>query len=106
MNGDLQLNNKTKGGIIMEKDYLWCCAGCEKPDTDFWFNDDMEIECAEGIYGKPKVQDHQWAQSDAYGIYTGLYCNKCYNDPSIYTYKKDEYFDPSYAGECLEPEDY
>ena len=46
-----------------------------------------------------------WARTDAYGIYTGLYCSKCYDDPEKYTYRKDEYFDPAYAGERLE-EDY
>lgn len=44
-------------------------------------------------------------QLDAYGITTGIWCDKCYNDDSIYPYHKDEYFDPAYAGERLE-EDY
>tara|TARA_Y100000004_G_C8831976_1_gene376599 strand:+ start:143 stop:364 length:222 start_codon:yes stop_codon:yes gene_type:complete len=51
------------------------------------------------------IQYHMWARNDAYGIYTGLYCSKCYDDPTIYTYRKDEYFDEAYAGERLE-EDY
>jgi len=51
------------------------------------------------------IQYHMWARNDAYGIYTGLYCEKCYDNPEIYTYRKDEYFDEAYAGERLE-EDY
>jgi len=46
---------------------------------------------------------HMWARNDAYGIYTGLFCDKCYNNN--YPYKKDRYFDESYCGERLE-EDY
>ena len=49
---------------------------------------------------------HQWARTDAYGMYTGLYCHKCYKDTTKYTYRKDRYFDEGYAGERLEPEDY
>jgi len=42
---------------------------------------------------------------DAYGIYTGLYCDKCYDDPHKYTYRKDRYYDPAYAGERMEPDE-
>ena len=38
-------------------------------------------------------------------IYTGLYCDKCYDDSNIYTYRKDEYFDEGYAGEQLYPDE-
>ena len=43
---------------------------------------------------------HMWARSDAYGIYTGLFCDNCYDNN--YPYKKDRYFDESYCGERLE----
>jgi hypothetical protein len=46
-----------------------------------------------------------WARKDAYGIYTGLYCDTCYNS-NKYPYRKDEYYDPSFAGESLEEEEY
>ena len=46
-----------------------------------------------------------WARADAYGIYTGLYCDKCYDDPHKYTYRKDRYYDPAYAGERMEPDE-
>ena len=55
------------------------------------------------VYNAPKTSEHDWARADAYGIYTGLYCDKCYKDN--YPYRKDEYYDPAYAGERLE-EDY
>ena len=42
---------------------------------------------------------------DAHGITTGHWCDKCYDDPSKYTYRKDAYYDPAYAGERMEPED-
>ena len=85
-------------------EYLYHCAGCKKDDTDFPEKFD-DYEYGEPVYNAPSVKYHKWARNDAYGIYTGLYCSKCYNDPTIYTYRKDEYFDEAYAGERLE-EDY
>ena len=90
----------------MNRDYLYHCNGCHKadkeyPDKEIWSNE------MEGWYlprCKP-LEYHMWARSDAYGIYTGLYCDKCYKDSNIYTYRKDEYFDPAYAGERMEDED-
>ena len=75
----------------MDNDYLYHCKGCEKPDED-------------NIRVSP-IQYHMWARADAYGIYTGLFCDKCYDDPSKYTYRKDEYYDPAYAGENMEPDE-
>ena len=46
---------------------------------------------------------HAWARSDAYGIYTGIYCDDCYNS-NKYLYRKDSYHDPAYAGERLDYE--
>ena len=46
-----------------------------------------------------------WARFDAYGIYTGMFCDDCYEDDDKYGYKRDRYFDESYAGESLEPQD-
>lgn len=37
---------------------------------------------------------------DAYGIPTGFYCKDCYENN--YPYRKDRYYDESYAGESLE----
>ena len=75
----------------MDNDYLYQCRGCEKPDED-------------NIRVSP-IQYHMWARADVYGIYTGLYCDKCYDDPHKYTYRKDEYYDPAYAGENMEPDE-
>ena len=107
----------------MDKDYLYHCKGCEKPDKEY---PNKEIECDEcagrggvplddehcwkcdgyGIYTpRTSVEYHMWSRADAYGIYTGLYCDKCYDDPSKYTYRKDEYYDPAYAGERMEPDE-
>ena len=66
------------------------CQGCEKKADDGFNNGEL-------IY-------HYWARNDAYGLYTGLYCDKCYNG-SNYPYRKDEYYDPAYAGERMD-EDY
>lgn len=56
----------------------------------------------EGYDYKPSYSE--WARTDAYGIYTGVFCDKCY-DSDKYPYRKDEYFDPAFAGENLN-EDY
>ena len=42
-------------------------------------------------------------RSDSYGIFTGHYCEDCYQNN--YPYRKDRYFDPAYAGERMD-EDY
>ena len=90
----------------MDNDYLFHCRGCKKPDKEYPIPDyDIEEELQDKQIVVPRVTEHMWARVDAYGIYTGLYCDKCYDDPQKYTYKKDRYFDPAYAGERLE-EDY
>ena len=100
----------------MEK-YHINCRGCHKPDKDTligkeedcrWcdgsgtFEDEWCQEC-EGR-GKreyiPKTSEHYWARTDAYNIYTGLYCDDCYK--KNYPYKKDRYFDEGYCGERME----
>ena len=102
-------------------EYLYHCAGCEKPDKDY---PDKEVECYEClgeylnayvnesgecwkcngervIINTTQVKYHKWARNDAYGIYTGLYCDKCYKHN--YPYKKYRYHDESYCGERIEP---
>ena len=66
------------------------CQGCEKKADDGFNNGEL-------IY-------LYWARNDTYGLYTGLYCDKCYNSDK-YPYRKDEYYDPAYAGERMD-EDY
>ena len=53
------------------------------------------------------IGQHWWARYDAYGIFTGIYCDDCYNsgESDRYPYRKDEYHDPMYAGERLETDD-
>tara|TARA_R110002074_G_scaffold109465_7_gene236051 strand:+ start:1043 stop:1414 length:372 start_codon:yes stop_codon:yes gene_type:complete len=121
----------------LDRDYLYHCGGCGKPDKNY---PDKEIECDEpdcndgfvivskkaedgrwvedgmsecfkcdgkAIYRPrlPNLEYHEWARNDAYGLYTGLYCHKCYDDPTKYTYRKDRYHDEGYAGERMD-EDY
>ena len=42
------------------------CKGCES-------------KCSVG-YNAGELEYHHWARSDSYGIYTGLYCDKCYKN--------------------------
>ena len=88
----------------MDNNYLFHCRGCKKPDKEFPNRFD-DYEYGEPVYNTPKVSEHMWARADAYGIYTGLYCDKCYDDPHKYTYRKDRYYDPAYAGERMEPDE-
>ncbi len=56
-------------------DYIYVkCRGCETVHTDMKY--------------------------DSYGIETGNWCDECYNSDK-YPYRKDNYFDPAYAGESL-----
>tara|TARA_Y100001937_G_scaffold19066_1_gene26343 strand:+ start:2830 stop:3105 length:276 start_codon:yes stop_codon:yes gene_type:complete len=91
----------------MSKDYMFECRGCNKADKTYWYNDEEnpESDGEQYSHGYPTSKHHHWARQDAYGIYTGLYCTKCYHNPEIYTYHKHEYFDEAYAGERME-EDY
>ena len=84
----------------MDREYLYHCKGCQKADEEYPLKfDDYEVD--EPIYNAPKVEYHMWARNDAYGIYTGLYCDDCYKNN--YTYRKDRYHDEAYCGERLEP---
>ena len=89
-----------------DRDYLYHCGGCGKADENY---PDKEIQCEDtGEYYIPRcspLEYHEWARNDSYGLYTGLYCHKCYEDPTKYTYRKDRYFDEGYCGERME-EDY
>ena len=81
-------------------EYLYHCKGCQKADEEYPLKfDDYEVD--EPIYNAPKVEYHMWARNDAYGIYTGLYCDDCYKNN--YPYRKDRYHDESYCGERVEP---
>ena len=83
-------------------EYLYHCRGCQKADEEYPLNFD-DYEVAEPIYNAPKVEYHMWARNDAYGIYTGLYCDDCYKNN--YPYRTDRYHDEAYCGERLEAED-
>ncbi len=89
-------------------EYLYHCKGCQKDDTDFFYNEEGDIKASESLiefmgkdFSIPSVAYHKWARCDAYGIYTGLYCDACYTNN--YPYKKHRYHDEAYCGERLEP---
>jgi len=66
-----------------------------------WFWDKITYNCR----GCKEETDnkYEFERCDAYGIYTGLYCDNCYENN--YPYKKHRYHDEAYCGERLE-EDY
>ena len=86
----------------MDREYMFHCSGCHKPDKEFPLKFD-DYEYGEPVYNTPTVSLHDWARVDAYGIYTGLYCDKCYKDN--YPYRRDRYHDESYCGERLETDE-
>ena len=51
------------------------CQGCEK--TSAW--------------NTHNIVHHYWARNDFNGFFTGVYCDPCYEDPSKYPYRKDNY---------------
>jgi hypothetical protein len=60
----------------------------------------MEIPCRGCSTTKEEASVE--LRHDAYGIPTGYYCDDCYENN--YPYRKDKYYDESYAGECLDDE--
>ena len=83
----------------MDREYMFHCAGCKKPDKEFPMKFD-DYEYGEPIYNAPSLKYHMWSRNDAFGIYTGLYCDDCYKNN--YPYKRGRYFDEAYCGERLE----
>lgn len=54
------------------------CKGCQKEDDiSDWGN------------LRDAHKYHEWVRSDAHGIYTGVYCEHCYEHN--YPYRKDKY---------------
>lgn len=114
----------------MHSDYHINCSGCKKADKDTLIGKEEECQWCDGTgsihidedgnvftgqgegcaecYGSgkreyiPRASDHYWARADYYGIYTGIYCDGCYNSPDKYPYKKNNYYDPAYAGERMD----
>jgi len=62
------------------------CQGCGK---------EMEIP----FHCRPS--ESPWARRDHYGIYTGIYCDDCFESDK-YPYRRDDYYDPGYAGEYMD----
>lgn len=56
-------------------------------------------EIGGGFNRAEALKYHEWARSDAYGIFTGHYCDDCYENN--YPYRKDRY-DYEGAGERLD----
>lgn len=58
------------------------------PNDDFWIEEGTDY-----IYTKCKGCQtiHAYERHDYYGISTGHWCDKCFDDPSKYTYRKDRY---------------
>ena len=84
---------------------LWECSECGDTQGrhDMWLEGDLCGECYEmrpkcrGCQTKQEVSE----QTDAYGYSTGYWCDSCY-ESDRYPYRRDRYFDESYAGERLE----
>lgn len=51
------------------------CSGCKKESDG---------------YVHP-ITFHYWARTDYNGFFTGVYCDKCYNNQEKYPYRKDNY---------------
>ena len=62
----------------------------EEGDLEIICNGCKKSEVISGWNMRDAKKYHPWVRSDAYGIYTGIYCDKCYNS-DIYPYRKDKY---------------
>jgi hypothetical protein len=80
--------------VLKECERMW-------PDCEFYLEqgtDHIRTKCRHcGDVNAEERFDH-------YSITTGYWCDSCY-DSKAYPYRKDAYYDPSYANERLE-EDY
>jgi len=69
----------------------------------------MKTTCKGGcgkVLWTNKPSTSQWRRSDWHGIYTGCYCDDCYNSES-YPYRKDNYAESAmFEGETIYEEDY
>jgi hypothetical protein len=54
------------------------CRGCGKSEDISGWNSK-----------KDAIKYHEWSRADFYGIFTGIYCNECYENN--YPYRKDRY---------------
>ena len=74
----------------MDRPEMTYCRGC-KAETEMY---------------RP-IDHHYWARRDAYAIYTGIYCDDCYNsdDSDKYPYRKDSYGHDLEHGEHIWPEE-
>ena len=87
---------------MMIREYKYYCSGCKKPDKDFPLT-----PTGEDVYGSPSINMHRWARYDVYGIFTGIYCDDCYNsdDSDRYPYKKTSYAHELEHNEHIWPEE-
>ena len=92
--------------MMNNEGYRFNCNGCKKPDKDFP-NRFQDYEVGEEINNCPHVTEHRWARMDIYAIYTGLYCDDCYNsgDSDKYPYRKGSYTKDLEFGEHIYPEE-
>ena len=90
----------------MGDDYLYNCEGCSKPDKDYPVKF-QDYEVGQEVYECPPVSMHRWARRDVYAIFTGLYCDECYesDDSDRYPYRKDSYAKDLEYGEHIYPEE-
>ena len=71
----------------MDLDIIYCRGrNCEKTTE---LNGVLEASLGGGFNRREALKYHEWAREDAYGIFTGHYCDDCYENN--YPYRKDRY---------------
>ena len=85
-----EMYNDPNGYGVTDEIEVFCCG------------DKCGKKCDEG-FQHGYLEYHQWARKDAYGLYTGLYCDDCFKNN--YPYRTDRYHDPMDCGERLDPDD-
>ena len=82
----------------LRMDYVIVEGGYEVPEKDVCHHCE---ELRKAVGQLPKEAEERYS----FGIYAGKYCDTCWKK-SGYKDEGPEGFDPAYAGECLEAEDY
>ena len=72
-------------------------------DGEHWIGEQNVCQCCKEEQ-EEKNEPYRWAdrQFDHYGIYAGKMCRPCFKK----RFRQGDYFDPDFAGEALEAEDY
>jgi len=89
------------------KDSELHCINCDEWLDEVQYESEICPACGEHTWvrtnhcqGNDCSSKDTQERHDNYGLFTGHYCDDCYENN--YPYRKDNYYDPGYAGERMD----